>query len=238
MMILDLLAAATPAPPTRLEPVELFLDADIVVQAVMAGLLLASIWSWMIIISFALKIGGAKKRARNFEQDFWASENYEETLDAYRNRDVAPARIAWGAITEWKKSTKGGVKDVRGAQGRIAAVMDSHVAEEADRMAGRLTFLATLGSVAPFVGLFGTVWGIMNSFFQIGAQESSSLADVAPGEELTIDYAGTGTGAVAASSGATSCGAESPYGGGGGIARVPCVCGATCCRGFLPFDPI
>ena len=62
--------------------------------------------------------------------------------------------------------------------------------------------------------------------------------DILEGEELTIDYAGTGTGAVAASSGATSCGAESPYGGGGGIARVPCVCGATCCRGFLPFDPI
>ena len=183
MILSDLLAAAAtmPVPPTRLEPVKLFMDADIVVKAVMAALLLASIWSWMIIISVAMKIGGAKKRARKFEQDFWASENYEETLDAYRNQDVAPARIAWGAITEWKKSTKGGVKDVRGAQGRIAAVMDSHVAEEADRMANRLTFLATLGSVAPFVGLFGTVWGIMNSFFQIGAQNNSSLAVVAPG---------------------------------------------------------
>ncbi|MBY8337952.1 protein TolQ [Alteriqipengyuania sp. NZ-12B] len=183
MILSDLLAAAAtmPVPPTRLEPVKLFMDADIVVKAVMAALLLASIWSWMIIISVAMKIGGAKKRARKFERDFWASENYEETLDAYRNQDVAPARIAWGAITEWKKSTKGGVKDVRGAQGRIAAVMDSHVAEEADRMANRLTFLATLGSVAPFVGLFGTVWGIMNSFFQIGAQNNSSLAVVAPG---------------------------------------------------------
>ena len=185
MIFLDLLAAATPpsmpAAPTRLEPVELFLDADIVVQAVMAGLVLASIWSWMIIISFAFKMRGAKARARKFEQDFWASENYEETLDAYRSRDVAPARVAWAAITEWKKSTKGGVKDVRGAQGRIAGVMDSHVAEEADRLAGRLNFLATLGSVAPFVGLFGTVWGIMNSFFQIGAQQNSSLAVVAPG---------------------------------------------------------
>jgi biopolymer transport protein TolQ len=183
MFLSDLLAAAAtmPVPPTRLEPVKLFMDADIVVKAVMAALLLASIWSWMIIISVAMKIGGAKKRARKFEQDFWASENYEETLDTYRNQDVAPARIAWGAITEWKKSTKGGVKDVRGAQGRIAAVMDSHVAEEADRMANRLTFLATLGSVAPFVGLFGTVWGIMNSFFQIGAQNNSSLAVVAPG---------------------------------------------------------
>ncbi|MBH1945245.1 protein TolQ [Erythrobacter sp. YJ-T3-07] len=183
MILSDLLAAAAtmPVPPTRLEPVKLFMDADIVVKAVMAALLLASIWSWMIIISVAMKIGGAKKRARKFEKDFWASENYEETLDAYRNQDVAPARIAWGAITEWKKSTKGGVKDVRGAQGRIAAVMDSHVAEEADRMANRLTFLATLGSVAPFVGLFGTVWGIMNSFFQIGAQNNSSLAVVAPG---------------------------------------------------------
>ena len=181
MIFVDLLAVASPTPPTRLEPVELFLDADIVVQAVMAGLLLASVWSWMIIISFALKIGGAKKRAARFEQDFWASENYEETLDSYRNRDVAPARIALGAITEWKKSTKGGVKDVRGAQGRIAAVMDSHVAEEADRLAVRLNFLATLGAVAPFVGLFGTVWGIMNSFRSLGALQSVSIATVAPG---------------------------------------------------------
>ncbi|WP_370177174.1 protein TolQ [Alteriqipengyuania sp.] len=181
MILFDLLAATTSAPPTRLEPIKLFLDADIVVQAVMAGLLLASVWSWMIIISFALKIGGAKRRARKFEQDFWASENYEATLDAYRNQDVAPARVAWAAITEWKKSTKGGVKDVRGAQGRIAAVMDSHVAEEADLLAARLNFLATLGAIAPFVGLFGTVWGIMNSFFQIGAQNNSSLAVVAPG---------------------------------------------------------
>ena len=183
MILSDLLAAAAtmPVPPTRLEPVKLFMDADIVVKAVMAALLLASIWSWMIIISVAMKIGGAKKRARKFEQDFWASENYEETLDAYRNQDVAPARIAWGAITEWKKSTKGGVKDVCGAQGRIAAVMDSHVAEEADRMANRLTFLATLGSVAPFVGLFGTVWGIMNSFQSIAASKDTSLAVVAPG---------------------------------------------------------
>ena len=181
MIVFDLLAATTAAPPTRLEPIKLFLDADIVVQAVMAGLLLASVWSWMIIISFALKVGGAKKRARRFEQDFWASENYEQTLDSYRNQDVAPARIAWGAITEWKKSTKGGVKDVRGAQGRIAAVMDSHVAEEADRMANRLTFLATLGSVAPFVGLFGTVWGIMNSFQSIALTKNTSLAIVAPG---------------------------------------------------------
>ena len=183
MILSDLLAAAAtmPVPPTRLEPVKLFMDADIVVKAVMAALLLASIWSWMIIISVAMKIGGAKKRARKFEQDFWASENYEETLDAYRNQDVAPARIAWGAITEWKKSTKGGVKDVRGAQGRIAAVMDSHVAEEADRMANRLTFLATLGSVAPFVGLFGTVWGIMNSFIGLSQVQQATLATVAPG---------------------------------------------------------
>lgn len=184
MIFIDLLAVASTevaAAPTRLEPIKLFLDADIVVQAVMAGLLLASVWSWMIIISVALKISGAKARAKKFEQSFWASENYEETLDAYRNQDVAPARIAWAAITEWKKSIKGGVKDVSGAQGRIASVMDSHVAEEADRLANRLNFLATLGAIAPFVGLFGTVWGIMNSFFQIGAQQNSSLAVVAPG---------------------------------------------------------
>ena len=91
------------------------------------------------------------------------------------------ARIAAAGIDEWRKSTAKQPVDRDAARQRIAAVMDSQIAEEADDLAGRLNFLATVGSVAPFVGLFGTVWGIMASFFQIGAQQSASLAVVAPG---------------------------------------------------------
>ncbi|MEE3155190.1 MAG: MotA/TolQ/ExbB proton channel family protein, partial [Pseudomonadota bacterium] len=89
--------------------------------------------------------------------------------------------VAQAAVGEYRRSTKGAVRDPEALRGRIATAMDSQIALEADDIAERLNFLATVGSVAPFVGLFGTVWGIMNSFFQIGAQESSSLAVVAPG---------------------------------------------------------
>jgi biopolymer transport protein TolQ len=89
--------------------------------------------------------------------------------------------VVGAGLDEWKKSTAKQPVDREATRQRIGAAMESQVAEEADELAGRLNFLATVGSVAPFVGLFGTVWGIMNSFFQIGAQQSASLAVVAPG---------------------------------------------------------
>jgi len=176
-----LMAAAAGEAGGKLDPLELFLDADIVVQAVMIGLIVASIWSWMIIISFSLRIGGLKRRSAQFEKDFWQADEFESVLGPAQKKDVPSARIAGAALNEWKRSTAKGLKDREAASGRIGAAMASQVAEEADSLAGRLNFLATTGSVAPFVGLFGTVWGIMNSFFQIGVQESSSLAVVAPG---------------------------------------------------------
>ncbi|ABC63998.1 protein TolQ [Erythrobacter litoralis] len=165
----------------RLDPLQLFLDADIVVQAVMIGLILASIWSWMIIVSFSMRLSGARSRSARFEKDLWQADDFDSIMGKYQNKDVPSARIAGVAMTEWKRSTSKGLKDREAASNRIAAAMGGQVAEEADTLAARLNFLATTGSVAPFVGLFGTVWGIMNSFFQIGVQESSSLAVVAPG---------------------------------------------------------
>ena len=165
----------------RLDPLQLFLDADIVVQAVMIGLILASIWSWMIIVSFSMRLSGARGRSNRFEKDFWQAEEFEGVMGKYKKKDVPAARIAAAAMQEWKRSTSKGLADREAASNRIAAAMAGQVAEEADSLASRLNFLATTGSVAPFVGLFGTVWGIMNSFFQIGVQESSSLAVVAPG---------------------------------------------------------
>ena len=179
-MTLDLLAAALPAP-TRLDPVELFVEADIIVQAVMVGLILASVWVWMIIVSFSLRIGGLGKKSREYEAEFWEQQNREGLLTKQMRKEVPAARVAAAGLDEWRKSTAKQPVDREAARQRIAAVMDSQIAEEADALAGRLNFLATVGSVAPFVGLFGTVWGIMNSFFQIGAQQSASLAVVAPG---------------------------------------------------------
>lgn len=174
-------AAGAIAGPTRLDPLELFLDADIIVQAVIVGLILASIWSWAIIISFVLRIGKLNRISRDYESDFWSTNDREAALSK-RNRSTIPsARVAGAGLDEWKRSTKTPTPDRAATRDRIGQAMEAQVAEEADDLAGKLTFLATTGSVAPFVGLFGTVWGIMNSFFQIGETQSASLAVVAPG---------------------------------------------------------
>ena len=185
MTLIDLTAAAgaatsNPIAPTALNPVELFLDADIVVQAVIVGLILASIWSWMIIVSFSMRLGKLRRNSQGFEQEFWTHDDPEALLKM-KAADNPSGRVASAGLAEFRRSTNKGVKDRAAAAGRIAQAMDGQVAAESDKLAGRLNFLATTGAVAPFVGLFGTVWGIMNSFFQIGMQNNSSLAVVAPG---------------------------------------------------------
>ena len=178
MSSLTLMAAAAP---TRLDPIRLFLAADIVVHLVMAGLLLARVWVWMIIVSFSLRMAKLRSRTIEYENEFWQADSFDRFTSERGNKDIPAARVAQAAVGEYRRSTKGAVRDPEALRGRIATAMDSQIALEADDIAERLNFLATVGSVAPFVGLFGTVWGIMNSFFQIGAQESSSLAVVAPG---------------------------------------------------------
>lgn len=177
----SLLMSAAITAPTNLDPVELFLAADIVVQAVIAGLILASVWTWTIIASFSMRTGGLNSKSRAYEDDFWDTQDREAALSKKIRSQIPSARIAGAGLDEWRRSTKNAPVDRDAARQRIGAAMESQVAHEADELAGRLNFLATTGSVAPFVGLFGTVWGIMNSFFQIGAQQSASLAVVAPG---------------------------------------------------------
>ncbi|MEJ5978572.1 protein TolQ [Novosphingobium sp. PS1R-30] len=188
MTILSLLAAATTTAvdaaagaPTRLNPVKLFLDADLVVQVVMIGLILASVWVWMIIVGFSLRMGNVRRRSAAYEEDFWKARDFEAFQNERGRGDVPSAKIAAAGFAEWKRSATGKSVDREGARQRLTLAIDSAVAQEADNLANRLNFLATVGSVAPFVGLFGTVWGIMNSFFQIGQQQNSSLAVVAPG---------------------------------------------------------
>ena len=180
-LVFNAAAAATQTiAPTRLDPIELFLGADIIVQLVIAGLLLASIWVWTIVISFSMRIAKARRASAAFEQEFWTSDE-PESLISRAKADNPSGRVAAAGLSEFRRSTKNGVKDRISALGRISQAMEGQAAAEADKLAERLNFLATTGSVAPFVGLFGTVWGIMNSFFQIGMQNSSSLAVVAPG---------------------------------------------------------
>ncbi len=185
MTIFQTLSAV--AAPSRLDPLDLFLQADIVVQAVMLGLVAASIWVWMIIISFSMRLSGVKRRNARFEEEFWQAEDFDSLVKQSARKNIPSAHVAASGMSEWRRSTKGAIKDGPakldrdGTRQRLAGAMESQVAHEADGLSDRLNFLATTGSVAPFVGLFGTVWGIMNSFFQIGAQENTSLAVVAPG---------------------------------------------------------
>jgi biopolymer transport protein TolQ len=174
-----ILSAATVSAPTHLDPVQLFLHADIVVQVVIAGLILASIWVWTIIASFSVRMSGVSRRAAAFEQEFWDAD--EPARVTGKRGDNPSAKVAAAGLAELNQSTKEGLRDRDAACQRIALAMEGQAAHEADQLAERLNFLATTGAVAPFVGLFGTVWGIMNSFFQIGQQQNSSLAVVAPG---------------------------------------------------------
>ncbi len=164
-----------------LSPVKLFLQADIVVKLVMLGLAAASIWTWAIIISFAVKIGNVRRSSERYEAEFWQADD----IDAFykvRGKDELPAaRVLSAGVAEWRRSTGGKAVDREGTRARLATAMNASVTHEIDRLSDRLNFLATVGSVAPFVGLFGTVWGIMRSFTAIAAEQNSSLAVVAPG---------------------------------------------------------
>lgn len=164
-----------------LSPIALFLAADWVVKAIMIALLLASIWTWAIIIGFVARIGGANRRGAAFEQDFLNAEDMDRFHRARAGDDVPVARVFAAGVAEWRRSTATGSIDREGTRERLAMAMGASVANEIDKLSDRLNILATIGSVAPFVGLLGTVWGIMRSFTGIAAAQSTSLAVVAPG---------------------------------------------------------
>ena len=164
-----------------LSPVALFWQADFVVKGVMLGLLLASIWTWAIIISFRVKVGRTKKAIETFEGDYRRAEDVDAFHRKHAESELPIARVFSAGVAEWRRSTAGKTIDREGTRERLATAMGAAVAAEIDRLGDRLNILATVGSVAPFVGLFGTVWGIMRSFTSIAAEQNSSLAVVAPG---------------------------------------------------------
>jgi biopolymer transport protein TolQ len=164
-----------------MSPVALFLQADIVVKAVMIGLILASIWTWAIIVAHAARLNRIARASRKFEADFRRADDLDRFHETRGQDDLPTARVLSAGIAEWRRSTGGKTIDREGARSRLALVMHSALTEEVDKLAARLNILATVGSVAPFVGLFGTVWGIMRSFSDIAGANNTSLAVVAPG---------------------------------------------------------
>jgi biopolymer transport protein TolQ len=160
----------------------LFWQAHWIVKIVMLGLIACSIWVWAIAIDKTLLFARMRRAMDRFEQAFWSGQSLEElykSLSARPSHSMAALFVA--AMREWKRSLEGQARSFAGLQMRIEKVMDVTIAREVERLERRLLVLATVGSAGPFIGLFGTVWGIMTSFQSIAASKNTSLAVVAPG---------------------------------------------------------
>ena len=158
----------------------MFWGAHPVVKLVMLGLLAASVWSWGIIIDKALLFRRSAKAADRFEEVFWSGQSLEELYRALAERaNGGMAAVFVAAMREWKRSFEGG--RVANLAQRIDKVVDVTIQREVERLESKLLVLATISSAAPFIGLFGTVWGIMNTFRAIAASKNTNLAAVAPG---------------------------------------------------------
>jgi biopolymer transport protein TolQ len=160
----------------------LFWQAAWIVKSVMIGLLVCSVWVWAIAIEKTLLHMRMRKAMDRFEQAFWSGQSLE---DLYRSLSARPthsmAALFVAAMREWKRSLEGEARSFAGLQMRIEKVMNVTIAREIELLERRLLVLATVGSAGPFIGLFGTVWGIMTSFQSIAASKNTSLAVVAPG---------------------------------------------------------
>jgi len=164
----------------------LVLQADTIVKIVMLVLLIASIWSWSIIIEKTKRFFLLKKQANAFEETFWSGESLEKL---YKEEEKSPqhplATVFVAGMYEWTRASNSNSlsneKIQAGLQERIHQVMNVAVTRELENVEKNIGFLATVGSTAPFIGLFGTVWGIMNSFQSIALSKDTSLAVVAPG---------------------------------------------------------
>lgn len=165
---------------------DLFWGAEPVVKLVMLALIFASFWCWTIIFQKVMKLRCLYRAADHFEETFWSGGSLDELYDRLNNRPNEPmSAIFCAAMREWRRSVSKGLvrsTDLRGTlQQRIERAMQVTLGREMDRLERHMGFLASTGSTAPFIGLFGTVLGIMNSFQSIAVQQSTNLAVVAPG---------------------------------------------------------
>jgi len=177
-----MLDVTTLSSPGEVSIFSLFLQAHIVVKLVVLGLIAASIWTWAIIFEKIVLYRRTRSQMDRFEKVFWSGHSLEELHRSLASRtNTAMAALFVAAMREWKRSHETGALSMLGLQMRVEKVMDVTIARESARLESRLLFLATVGSSAPFIGLFGTAWGIMTSIQAIAASESTNLAVVAPG---------------------------------------------------------
>lgn len=178
----DVAQQALPLASADVSLISLFWHAHFVVKTIMLGLLACSVWVWAIAIDKMILYSRTKKAMDRFEQAFWSGQSIDEL---YRSLAAKPthsmAALFVAAMREWKRSFESNSRSFAGLQMRIDKVMSVSIAREVERLDRRLLVLATVGSASPFVGLFGTVWGIMSSFQSIAASKNTSLAVVAPG---------------------------------------------------------
>ena len=164
----------------------LFMQADIVVKSVMIGLLGASIWSWSIIFQKRGLLAKLNRRANRFEDSFWSGEALDKIYDRVKKSKEDPMlKTFLAGMDEWRAGVAGGIPANQSMQAslkqRVERSMSVAIGREMGRLESGMTFLASVASSAPFIGLLGTVWGIMNSFTAIAATNNTSLAVVAPG---------------------------------------------------------
>ena len=160
----------------------LFWQATFTVKLVMLMLIAASIWAWGIIFGRFISFRKARQDADLFDRAFWSGEPLDKLFDQINGQpNTGPERIFSAGMLEWQRSHKGDGHMIAGTASRVDRVMDVAINRESERLNKGLTFLATVGSTAPFVGLFGTVWGIKNAFEEIALAQNTNLAVVAPG---------------------------------------------------------
>lgn len=177
--------------------IALFFRASLIVQLVMIALMIASVWVWAIAFSKFAMFRRSRKNAAAFDAAFWSGEPLDEFYDKVADAPgSASERVFVAGMTEWRRSLRDDGALIPGVQQRVDRSMDVSIARESNRLTNGLTFLATTGATAPFVGLFGTVWGIMRSFQEIAISGQTSLAVVAPG--IAEALLATGLGLLAA----------------------------------------
>lgn len=178
----DVATSGLASPLAEVSLVTMFWSAHIVVKLVMVGLLLASVWCWAIIINKLILFSRAQRAMSQFEDVFWSGKSLDElyaTLSSRPTQGMATLFVA--AMREWRRSIQGATSSFMGLQARIEKVLDVSISREVEKLESNLLVLATVASAGPFIGLFGTVWGIMTAFRSIAASKNTSLAVVAPG---------------------------------------------------------
>ncbi len=177
-------SAGLGAPTPDLSLLGLFLQADIVVKLAMAILIFASVWVWAIIIEKVITLRRVNREANAFEDAFWSGGSLDDLYDREGADPTNPIAAVFGAaMSEWRRTVKIAGADIghTAVKERVDRAMNVTIMREMDRLERYMIFLASVGSTAPFVGLFGTVWGIMHSFSAIAAMHNTDLAVVAPG---------------------------------------------------------